>query len=111
MTDNFGLLELKQARTNFINLRSERADRKISQLWNGKYRKGKPSAPVGLYLDPSFREYVQRKYNSRDQSILDMKETLLLIYSHEWYNVRDSEDDRIRFGACKTISFNPELTN
>ena len=88
--------------------RGERLVRELVWKRNLKFVKGDPLAPYGFYLEPKFREFVLKKYNSKDQSILNSDKTYILIYFHEWYSVNERSPS---FSSVKNMKYNPYLTN
>ena len=58
---------------------------------------------VGMYLEESFKEYVQEKYFVQNPEILKNPSILKMIFSLEWYDIP-------RSAYSELIEFHPYLT-
>jgi len=59
--------------------------------------------PIAMYLEDSFKNYVDEKYAVTDKSLLTDNSILQMIYALEWYDVP-------RSAKADLIEFHPYLT-
>lgn len=60
---------------------------------------------MGLYLQPSFKNYVEEKYELKDPQMIENETILQMIYALEWYDIpRSAKPDLVEFHPYLTVA-------